>query len=216
MKKIIYCLIIALLISSCSTQKSLTGLYSRCIGASYTCTQLQLNNNSTFEYFSLSPSLSPIIIKGKWKVIEKKQILLNSDSQPKNPQTKYFARVNPQLKTSIRIQIIGNDNFLENVVVILNTNQQIKKTDNHGIVEFAATKVATIQFQYLALKETLTISNPDFNDFEIVAKDYETTIFPKYFTNKLVTKQQGKMVFEPDENSERFDLKRVSKHEKHW
>lgn len=194
----------------------MVGFYSRCIGTGYTCTQLQINTNNTFEYYSENNSYDKTIIKGTWKAFAKKQILLNSNSQPKNAATKYYARTNPNFNNFLRIQLIENSRFLDSATVIINRDQQIKKTDIHGIVEFAATKVTTIEYRYKNMTETFIITNPDFNDFQFMVKDYETSIFPKYFTNKLVSKSMGKVIFERDNVSEQFDLKKTAKSEKRF
>lgn len=216
MKKIFLLGCCSLLLWSCSSTKKITGFYSRCVGTGYTCTQLQINPNYTFEYYSENNGYDKTIIKGTWKKFAQKQILLNSDSQPKNAATKYYARANPNFKSFIRIQLIENSRFLDSATVIINKDQQIKKTDTHGIVEFAATKVTTIEYRYKNMTETFTITNADFNDFQFMVKDYETIIFPKYFTNKLVSKNMRKVIFERDNVSEKFDLKKTAKSEKRF
>lgn len=78
MKVILYLLILIAFIQSCSTVDK---LYGRCENGYYSCTQILLKKDSTFEYFIFYDVGGGSVLKGNW-LRNKDTIVLNTYKQP--------------------------------------------------------------------------------------------------------------------------------------
>lgn len=82
-RNLLLILISAFLLSGFTPQKkSIVGLYGECGDGYYSCTQLELKSDSTFEYYVFFDVGGGNIKKGTWKVNED-TLILNTYNQPK-------------------------------------------------------------------------------------------------------------------------------------
>ena len=101
--KYIKLILILLFLSSCSTNKSVVGLYGKCGKSYFACTQIELKSDKTFEYFIFMDVGGGTIVKGNWEQISSDSIKLNTFDQPKNPSTTFYGRVNGHSMKNIGI-----------------------------------------------------------------------------------------------------------------
>lgn len=82
MNKIILLLtLVSVLLSFTNTKKSIIGLYGKCNDGYLACTQLELKNDSTFEYYTFFDVGGGTIKKGTWKV-NQDTLIINTFNQP--------------------------------------------------------------------------------------------------------------------------------------
>lgn len=201
---------LSLFLVSCSTNKSIIGLYGKC-KKNEPCTQLYLKEDNTFEYqVFLSPKDIGTIVKGNWKKISKDSIVLNTFIQPEKPTTTYVGHINRNLSGVVNIKISDSYFPLSYTSLIVNENN-VNTTDINGNAEFSTEKVYSIYFQYLGKEETIVIDNPNYNEIEITVNDLDITAMPRFFTDKVMYIKNNKLFY-----NKWFGLKRNQIKNKSW
>ncbi len=195
---------------SCSTNKSIIGLYGKC-KKNEQCTQLHLKEDNTFEYqVFLNLKSGGTIVKGNWKKISKDSIILNTFIQPEKPTTSYIGHINPNLSGLVNIKISDSYFPLSYTKLIVNENI-VNAADIDGIAEFSIEKIYSIYFQYLGKEETIIIDNPNYNEIEITVNDLDVTAMPRFFSDKVMYIKNNKLFY-----NEWFGLKRTRLKNKSW
>lgn len=211
--KYINLIIILFILSSCTTTKSVVGLYGKCPKSYFACTQIELKADKTFEYYIFMDVGGANIIEGTWDKISKDTIVLNTFKQPYNQKTTYIGRNNPDLKDTVRIKITERNEPMQFFAVKINNGEQEEETDKNGIVEFNAHSIKSIEYSFflLSLKETIQIDNINYNEIEISLKDLQYSSIPEYITDKVIILKGNKLVFDTD-----FSLQRINSKNKQW
>ncbi|WP_143955099.1 hypothetical protein [Robertkochia solimangrovi] len=209
--KYIKLILILLFFSSCSTNKSVIGLYGKC-GKSYlTCTQIELKSDKTFEYFIFMDVGGGTVVKGNWEQISTDSIKLNTFEQPKNPSTTYSGKINPDRIDNIKITIRDLELPLAAAFIIVNDQNAGKAADVNGIAELETQELKTITYHYLGQKETIKIDNPNFNEIEIIVKDLDLNAVPRFLTDKIMILDNGKLFF-----NDGYSLKKTNLKNRQW
>ena len=210
--KYIQLILILLFFSSCSTNKSIIGLYGKCGKKYFACTQIELKSDKTFEYFIFMDVGGGTIVKGNWEQISSDSIKLNTFDQPKNPSTTFKGKINPDLTDTVKIKIHDFESPLAAASIIINDQKSEGKAANmDGITKFKAQEIKTITYHYLGQKETIEIDNPNFNEIEITVKDLDLNAVPRYLTNKIMTLDNKKLFF-----NDNYSLKKTNMKNKQW
>lgn len=197
---------------SCSSNKSISGLYGKCKKNYYACTQILLNEDKTFEYYIYRDVGGANILKGKWETQKNGTLLLNTFEQPKTPKTYYKGSINSERKGKVRLRISDANNPIGNASVKINNELDVLTSDD-GTVEFETSKIKTITIHILGIVETLNIDNSNFNEIEIVMRDLGTPLL----TNEIIFVGKNKLKIPLGNLSYReFNLKKVKLEEKNW
>lgn len=215
--RLFFILLSILLITSCASRRAATKLYGKCKKNYFACTQIEINQDNTFEYFVFMDVGGQTLRKGTWSKHKGDTILLNTYKQPKNKTTSYKGTINPNLKNKVRISIRDFEQKLGFSSVEINDGAMIKLTDENGIVEFETDKITNITYYYIGeISEKITISNPNVNDIDILIRDLDLNIIPNYFTNLPIVVTNRKVIFYPNHHKKRFEQKRTSTKRKQW
>ena len=210
MKPQIILFVFILFTISCATQKEFPRTYGNI------CSEITLNPNKTFEYRESCTGLGgEFIRKGTWKYGIGDTILLNTYKQPKNIKTTYKGNVNPDFKKKVKILIRDFEIKLSYAGIEINDGEMAKSADENGIVEFETDKIINVKFYYLGeVSEKIEISNPEFNDIEILIRDLDLDIVPKYFTDMPFIVTKNKIVLYPNDKEKRYEKKRIKRKSK--
>ena len=207
--KYIQLILILLFFSSCSTNKSIIGLYGKCGKKYFACTQIELKSDKTFEYFIFMDVGGGTIVKGNWEQISSDSIKLNTFDQPKNPSTTFKGKINPDLTDTVKIKIHDFESPLAAASIIINDQKSEGKAANmDGITKFKAQEIKTITYHYLGQKETIEIDNPNFNEIEITVKDLDLNAVPRYLTNIIMTLDNKKLFFNDNYSLKKTNMKK--------
>ena len=209
--KYIKLILILLFLGSCSTNKSVIGLYGKCRKKYLTCTQIELKSDKTFEYFIFMDVGGGTIVKGNWEQISVDSIKLNTFEQPKNPSTTYKGKINPDRIDNVKITIRDLELPLAAAFIIINNQNNGKAADVNGIAELKAKEIKTITYHYLGQKETIEIDNPNFNEIEIIVRDLDLNAVPRYLTDKIMTVKNKKLFF-----NDWYSIKKTNLKNKQW
>ncbi|WP_278004339.1 hypothetical protein [Winogradskyella marincola] len=211
MKSTLFLIIIFFVTISCSSKKEIARFYGKC------CTQILINPDKTFEYRTYLGVGGEVKRNGIWKEHTGDTILLNTLNQPNNKKTTYTGNVNPKLKNKVRISIRDFEIELGYASVEINDGAMIKSADDNGIVEFEVGEIYNIKYYYLGeISEKINISNPKFNEIDILIRDLDLEIVPKYFTDEPIIVTNRKVVFHPNNPKKRFERKRTNIRKKQW
>ncbi|MFD2697815.1 hypothetical protein ACFSQ0_07405 [Mesonia sediminis] len=209
--KYIKLILMLLFFGSCSTNKSVIGLYGKC-GKNYlACTQIELKSDKTFEYFIFMDVDGGTVVKGNWEQISKDSIKLNTFEQPKNPSTTYSGKINPDRIDNVKITIRDLELPLAAAFIVINDQNEGKAADVNGIAELKAQEIKTITYHYLGQKETIKIDNPNFNEIEIIVRDLDLNAVPRFLTDKIMTLENGKLFF-----NDGYSLKKTNLKNRQW
>jgi hypothetical protein len=190
---------------SCSVKKEATRLY----GKKYT--QILLKPDKTFEYRTYLGVGGEVKRIGTWTKHKGDTILLNTYNQPKNKTTTYRGIVNPKLKNKVKLSIKDFETELGYASVEINDGTMIKSADENGIVEFEVDQINNIKYYYLGeISEKIKISNPKFNEIDILIRDLDIEIVPNYFTDMPIVVTNRKVIFYPNNKEKRFERKRAN------
>ena len=187
-----------LFFSSCSTNKSVVGLYGKCAKRYFACTQIELKSDKTFEYFIFYDVGGGNIIKGNWNKLSKDTYVLNTLSQPQIQETTYKAKTNPKLKGKIKIRISDKSGALAYSSIFINDSKQSKQADSTGVAEFDSQKIEYIKFGYLGKYEIIQINNPNYNDIEILSRDLDLGVVPQFLTDHKIIIKGRKLIMDSD------------------
>lgn len=211
MKSTLLCIIISVITISCSSKKKVARFYGKC------CTQILLNPDKTFEYWTYLGVGGEVKRTGTWHEHKGDTILLNTLTQPKNRKTTYTGIVNPNLKNKVRISIRDFELKLAGATIEINDGEMLRNADRDGIVEFDTDKINNITYYFMTeISEKITISNPDLNEIDILVRDLDLEIVPKYFTDEPIVVSNRKVVFYPNNPEKRFERKRINMRKKQW
>ncbi|WP_407557917.1 hypothetical protein [Winogradskyella sp. 4-2091] len=201
--------LILLFFSSCSTNKSVIGLYGKC-GKSYlACTQIELKSDKTFEYFIFMDVGGGTVVKGNWEQISTDSIKLNTFEQPKNASTTYSGKINPDRIENIKITIRDLELPLAAAFIVVNDQNEGKAADVNGIAELESQEIKTITYHYLGQKETIEIDNPNYNEIEIIVRDLDLNAVPRFLTDKIMVLNNGKLFFNDGYSLKKTHLKNI-------
>ncbi|MFS4484383.1 hypothetical protein ACKGJY_15295 [Hyunsoonleella sp. 2307UL5-6] len=209
--KYIKLILILLFLSSCSTNKSVVGLYGKCGKSYFACTQIELKSDKTFEYFIFMDVGGGTVVKGNWEQISTDSIKLNTFEQPKNPSTTYSGKINPDRIENVKITIRDLELPLAAAFIVINDQNEGKAADVNGIAELEAQKIKTITYHYLGQKETIEIDNPNYNEIEIIVRDLDLNAVPRFLTDKIMTLDNGKLFF-----NDGYSLKKTNLKNRQW
>ena len=209
--KYIKLILILLFLSSCSTNKSVVGLYGKCGKSYFACTQIELKSDKTFEYFIFMDVGGGTVVKGNWEQISKDSIKLNTFEQRKNPSTTYSGKINPDRIENVKITIRDLELPLAAAFIVINNQNEGKAADVNGIAELKAQEIKTITYHYLGQKETIKIDNPNFNEIEIIVRDLDLNAVPRFLTDKIMVLNKGKLFF-----NDGYSLKKTNLENKQW
>ncbi|PYE78496.1 hypothetical protein DFQ11_1295 [Winogradskyella epiphytica] len=201
---------ICIIAISCSVKKEVSRLY----GKDYT--QILLKMDKTFEYRTYLGVGGEIKRIGTWSQHKGDTILLNTYNQPKNKITSYKGIINPNLKNKVIISIRDFENYLGGTLIEINDGEMSKFANDNGIVEFDTNLIKNISYFYVGTGEKITISNPEFNEIDILIRDLDFEIVPNYFTDMPIVVTNRKVVFYPNDIEKRFERKRANIKNKQW
>ena len=197
--------IICTIVISCSVKKAATRLYGK------KHTQILLKPDKTFEYRTYLGVGGEVNRIGTWIEHKGDTILLNTSNQPKNKTTTYKGIVNPKLNNKVKISIKDFEIELGYASVEINDGAMIKSANENGIVEFEVDQINNIKYYYLGeISEKIKISNPKFNEIDILIRDLDLEIVPNYFTDMPIVVTNRKAIFYPNDKEKRFERKRVN------
>ena len=205
-----------MILSSCSTKKSVIGLYGKCEKKYLACTQIELKSDNTFEYYVFMDVGGSSIIKGNWIKTAHNTIFLSTFNQPNVGKTTYSGKINPKLKNKIKITVSDFEKTIESAGIILNNSREGKVTDYNGIAEFQSQNIHSITYAYLGLEETIEIDNPNYNEIKITIKDLELNAVPKFMNDKKVLFRNNNLIFNPNKHWSMFTLKKTRMINKQW
>ena len=209
--KYIKLILILLIFGSCSTNKSVIGLYGKCEKKYLACTQIELKSDKTFEYFIFMDVGGGTVVKGNWEQISNDSIKLNTFEQPKHPSTTYSGKVNPDRTDNVKITIRDLELPLAAAFIVINDQNEGKAADVNGFAELKAQEIKTITYHYLGQKETIKIDNPNFNEIEIIVRDLDLNAVPRFLTDKIMTLDNGKLFF-----NDGYSLKKTNLKNRQW
>ena len=189
MKKILFVILVVL--TSCSVQKEFHGLYGHCKNHYWTCFQLLLNEDGTFEYFEFYDVGGGNLRKGKWKKVDENSLTLNSEEQPKVEKTFFHAEIDSVKTDSIRIRISEGGYPLSKSDVFIN-NEEGKTANENGEVSFERMDIKSLRVQFLDVNDTIIFDNPKYNKVEITLRD----IGSRAITNQKVYLGYRKLKFQ--------------------
>lgn len=211
MVKYITLILLIASLNSCWMNKSAIGLYGSCRENYLFCEQIELNPDSTFEYYIFMDVGGGSVIEGSWKRAGNNSIVLNSFERPINSITTYSGRIDENRNKSIKITIRDANSPFTMAYVIINNGPSGKVADLNGVVEFEIEEVNSITYEFIGRNETIEIENPNYNDIDIIVRDFEYTAIPKFITNEVIHQKKGKLIFQDN----RF-LKRTNNKNKGW
>jgi hypothetical protein len=196
---------------SCSVKKEVLRLYGK------DNTQILLKPDKTFEYRTYLGVGGEVKRIGTWSEHKGDTILLNTYNQPNNKSTTYKGIVNPDLKKKVIISIRDFELKLGFSTIEINDGEMTKSADENGTVEFEVDQINNITYYYLGeISEKIKISNPEFNEIDILIRDLDLEIVPNYFTDMPIVVTNRKVVFYPNDIEKRFERKRASIKRKLW
>ena len=196
---------------SCSVKKEVSRLY----GKDYT--QILLKADKTFEYKTYLGVGGEVKRTGTWSEHKGDTIFLNTYNQPNNKITTYKGIVNPDLKNKVIISIRDFELQLGFSTIEINDGEITKSADENGIAEFEVDQINNITYYYMGeISEKIKISNPDFNEINILIRDLDLEIVPNYFTDMPIVVTNRKVVFHPNNQEKRFERKRANINRKQW
>ena len=209
--KYIKLILILLFLGSCSTNKSVIGLYGKCGKEYLSCTQIELKSDNTFEYFIYMDVGGGTVVKGNWEQISTDSITLNTFEQPKNPSTTFSGKINSDRIGNVKITIHDLELPLAAAYIVINDQNEGKAADVNGIAELKAQEIKTITYHYLGQKETIEIDNPNFNEIEIIVRDLDLIAVPRFMTDKIMALDNGKLFF-----NDGYSLKKTNLKNRQW
>lgn len=188
-------IILLTFLSSCSTNKSVVGLYGKCGKSYFACTQIELKADNTFEYFIFMDVGGGNIIKGTWNNISNDTIVLNTYNQPENLKTTYKGIINAELNGKVRIKISDKNGVLGFVNVQINDKELGIATNVNGIAEFETKSLKNVHYNFLGQEETIEIDNSNYNDIEILTKDLIIAT-PEFLTDYKIVVTGNKLIID--------------------
>nr|WP_299387537.1 hypothetical protein [Allomuricauda sp.] len=194
-------------LSSCSTNKSIVGLYGKCGKGYLACTQIEFKSDNTFEYFIFYDVGGGSVLKGNWKRISSDTVVINTFKQPEFPKTTYVGRINPNLKGIVKIRISDKNGSLGGSNVLINDRELIKVAGENGIAEFDVDYIRNIEYGFLSQSEKIKIDNPNYNEIEILIKDLNLNVIPEFITNEKILVKRNKIIMDSTYVYKRTSLK---------
>ena len=86
MKLLLKSSLLILILSSCVGNKEIVALYGKCKKQDLNCSQIELKQNKTFEYYNSNESGSEKITKGTWEKISESTLILTINDQIENQE----------------------------------------------------------------------------------------------------------------------------------
>jgi len=209
--KYIKLILILILFNSCSTNKSVVGLYGKCGKGYFACTQIELKSDNTFEYFIFYDVGGGNVLKGTWKKISNDTIVINTYKQPAFPKTTYVGKINPKLNGKVKIRISDKYGSLRASNILINDREQIKVADENGIAEFEVDYIKNIEYGFLSQSEKIEIDNPNYNEIDVLIKDLDLNAIPEFITNEKILVKRNKIIMDTI-----YVYKRISLKNKQW
>ncbi len=182
---------------------SIIGLYGECENGYLACSQLELNADSTFEYYIFWDVGGGQILKGVWYT-NNDTIILNTFNQPKFINSQVYENINPKILNKKRILIRGSDNIPFGYAAIwINDNIEEQIADSNGIYYSIFDSIYSIKITFLFYEEKIKIKNSLANDIEIVIKDLNWSGIPEFLVNEKILIKNNKIYFHT--NSGKFN-----------
>lgn len=198
-------------LSSCTSKKSVVGLYGKCEKNYLGCTQIELKPDNTFEYYIYMDVGGEAILKGTWIITGHNNIFLYTHNQPKNPKIKYSGITDNKINDKIIIKVSDSEGPLSGVSVSINNNKEWIYANENGIVEFPIQEINSISYFYFDQSETVKVEHPDYNYFTVTTKDIDIHVVPQYLTNEKLIHRKNHLIFNNDIEETMFTLKKNKK-----
>ena len=215
--KLIQLILIVLFFNSCAAIGKKTLLYGKCKKGYLACTQFELKNDQTFEFYIFMDVGGGHVINGTWDHVNGDSLRLNTFERPEIPKTYFKGRINNELQNRVKIQISDHEIPLTFADVEINHGQQNAITNEEGICYFNVEEIKNITYYYLgSRKEKIDINNPELNEIEIFVRDFENGVIPKYFVDKLVVANNREIIIYPNDSENNCKLKRSRFGRKYW
>ncbi|NEV95063.1 hypothetical protein G3567_13040 [Psychroflexus sp. YR1-1] len=194
-------------LSSCSTNKSVVGLYGKCGKSYFACTQIELKADKTFEYFIFMDVGGESVVKGTWNKLSNDTIALNTYNQPEIPKTTYEGKVNPELTGKVKIKISDKNGALGFANVQINDKKLGVGANQNGIAEFETESIKNVHYSFLGQEETIEIDNPNYNNIEVLIKDLDINAVPEFLTNYKIVVNGKKLIMDSEYIYKKTNLK---------
>jgi hypothetical protein len=215
--KLLQSILIILLFSSCSTIGKKNILYGKCGKGYFACTQFELKDDKTFEYYIFMDVGGGNVIKGNWDYLNGDTLKLNTFIQPKIPKTYYEGQKNNELAGRVKVEIRDHEIPLGFAYVEINNGEVKGNLNEEGIGYFEISEIRNITYSFLGdRQETIRINNTELNDIEIFVRDLESGVIPEYFVDKLVVVTAKEINMYPNSPERNYKLKRSRFGKKYW
>lgn len=213
MKKSILILLIIFL-SACSSAKQISKLYGKCNKDYLACIQIQINSDNTFEYFVFYDVGGGNVLSGKWEKGIGDTLILNTIEQPKILNTKYVTKLIGKNNDSIKVSLKGYEYSYSYANIRIN-DTKFKVANYDGVCYFDKTEIKTITYNYLGEEETIFIEGNNYNEIEILAKDFNSGVMP-LMTNEPILFKNNEVILYPNNSNRRIAIKRSRLKRKQW
>ena len=175
------------------------------------CTQIELKSDKTFEYFIFMDVGGGSVVKGTWESISSDTIVLNTYNDPRILKTTYKGKVNPDLKSKIKIRISDKDGALGSVNVQINDKEQSLSTDKNGVAEFNSQSIIDIDYNFWGHEEMIKIDNPNYNEIVVLIRDLDIYPIPETITDYKIVLRGKKLIMDST-----YVYKKISLKNKQW
>lgn len=205
-----------LIMFSCNSLGKKTILYGKCNKTYFACTQIELKEDKTFEFYIFMDVGGESVLKGNWEFENGDTLKLNTFKQPKIKKTYFVGRRNENLGGKVKIKISDFDTPLGMAYIKINNGEKSGYLDEGGIGYFDVKEIKSISYEYLLVKETVFVDKKDVNDIEIFVRDLDIGVTSHFLVDEIVVANAKKIIFHPNTPEIKYSLKRSKISKKSW
>lgn len=182
---IISCLFI--LIANTTKGQAIFGLYGKCTKGYFTCTQIKLNADSTFCYYSFYDVGGEKIRTGKW-TLKQDTLIMNTYIQPKHKRS--FVIIDSSKSDKIEIQCLDRDSIPISFGHLLVNHCDTLTLDINGKTIYHS-EIQTIKIMGLGVQKNTFTTNKKQHSKIVFFVDRFICLHPDYLTDeKLILKNK--------------------------
>lgn len=191
-------------------------LYGKCSEGHLACSQFELNNDRTFQFYTFMDVGGGNVLEGKWEYVSGDTLMLNTTKQPNIKKTYFEGKVSDNLKDKVKIKISSSEFPLTSASLEINDGELTGILNDEGIAFFNTNEVRNITYSFLNRKETIEINNRKLNHIQIFVRDLELGAISDYFVDEIVIAKRTEILFYPNSPERKYSIRRSRFGKKSW
>lgn len=172
-------------------QSEISGLYGECEIGFFTCLQMELKPNGTFDYFIFYDVGGGSVLEGQWQ-FKNDTIYLNTFKQPKQ-QKSIIIDTQSDNKNFINIRVYDYDSLKMGFAEIIINNKIQMYCDKNGLITVPDMPIESITVKFSTESTTFNLNGEKGNNISLFIPILDGAI-PSYLSNEKWLYKKNKLI----------------------